>query len=59
MATANLEITQVKCACADCVCVVPTDKAIVKGGRYYCSDACADGHKTAQGCEHVGCSCHG
>ncbi|WP_443216652.1 hypothetical protein [Scytonema sp. HK-05] len=26
-------------------------------GKYYCSQACAEGHKTMQGCGHTGCGC--
>ncbi|TVQ38050.1 MAG: metallothionein [Geminicoccaceae bacterium] len=52
-------VTHVKCACSDCVCIVETTKAVTKDGRAYCSDACADHHKTGNGCGHAGCKCHG
>lgn len=49
-----------KCACADCVCVVPTGDAVDRNGRLYCSDACAAGHAgEGAGCGHGGCACHG
>lgn len=54
-----VEITQQKCACADCVCIVKVDDAVKKDGRNYCSDACANGHTSGAGCEHSGCVCHG
>jgi hypothetical protein len=53
------EITMVKCACGDCVCVVKTDQAVTREERLYCSDACADHHKDGVGCQHAGCACHG
>lgn len=53
------DVSMVKCACADCVCVVAVDKAVKREGRLYCGDACADHHKDGAGCAHAGCSCHG
>ena len=38
-------VTQMKCACESCLCVVDTSKAVEKEGHYYCSDACANGHR--------------
>ena len=52
-------VTQQKCACADCVCIVNVKEAVTKAGRNYCSDACADGHPNGAGCDHSGCACHG
>lgn len=52
-------VTQQKCACADCVCIVNVDGAVTKGGRNYCSDACAEGHPNGAGCDHSGCACRG
>nr|WP_279349676.1 metallothionein [Erythrobacter litoralis] len=49
----------VKCACADCVCIVGTDAAIQAEGRMFCSDSCANHHEDSAGCEHGGCPCHG
>ena len=54
-----VEVTQQKCACADCVCIVSVNDAVKKDGRNYCSDACATGHTAGAGCEHAGCACHG
>ena len=54
-----MEVTQQKCACADCVCIVDVDKALKKNGRNYCSEACAIGHADGAGCGHSGCKCHG
>lgn len=52
-------VTQQKCACADCVCVVAISDAVKKNGQNYCSDACASGHPNGAGCSHDGCKCHG
>jgi len=51
-------VTQMKCACDSCLCVVPIGDAIQKEDKYYCSDACAQGHPAGQGCGHSGCGCH-
>jgi len=37
---------------------VSTDSAVQKDGKYYCSDACANGHPNGVGCGHSGCECH-
>ncbi|MCU0526148.1 MAG: metallothionein [Elainella sp. Prado103] len=51
-------VTQMKCACESCLCIVSTADAVSKDGKYYCSQACADGHKDGQrGCAHSGCNC--
>ncbi|MEQ8963536.1 metallothionein [Coleofasciculus sp.] len=50
--------TQTQCACDSCVCMVSTDSAVQKDGKYYCSDACANGHPNGAGCGHSGCECH-
>jgi hypothetical protein len=52
-------VEMVKCACSDCICVISIDKAIQREGRIYCSDECAEHHKTGAGCHHAGCTCHG
>jgi hypothetical protein len=52
-------VTQQKCACTDCVCIVDMKSAVTKGGRNYCGEACAEGHPKGTGCEHAGCVCHG
>ncbi len=51
-------VTQMKCACPSCLCIVDISNAIEKGGQYYCSTACAEGHKDGNGCGHQGCNCH-
>ncbi len=51
-------VTQMKCACESCLCIVDTSKAIQKDDQYYCSDACANGHPSGNGCGHAGCTCH-
>lgn len=51
-------VTQMKCACPSCLCVVDISKAIAKDGHYYCSEACANGHIEGEGCGHHGCTCH-
>ena len=51
-------ITQMKCACKDCLCIVNVDNAITVEGKPYCSKACAEGHpEGSHGCEHSGCNC--
>jgi metallothionein len=56
---ASVDVEMVKCACRDCVCVIPVSKAVSRDGKAYCCDACADGHKDHAGCDHAGCTCHG
>lgn len=51
-------ITQLKCACDSCLCIVDTTKAIESDGQYYCSEACAKGHPNGDGCGHKGCNCN-
>lgn len=51
-------VTQMKCACESCLCIVSTDSAIEKEEKFYCSDACANGHPDGHGdCGHKGCNC--
>ncbi len=50
-------ITQMKCACVPCLCVIPIAEAIKKDDKYYCSQACAEGHVDGKGCGHRGCNC--
>jgi hypothetical protein len=54
-----LTVTLQKCACSDCVCIVNIDDAIKKERQNYCSETCADGHNTGDGCGHAGCECCG
>ncbi|WP_071932325.1 metallothionein [Picosynechococcus sp. PCC 8807] len=52
-------VTQMKCACESCLCIVDLNSAIQKEGKSYCSQACADGHPAgSEGCGHEGCTCH-
>lgn len=51
-------VTQMKCACESCLCVVELSDAIQKDGKYYCGEACANGHQNGAGCGHTGCECH-
>ncbi|HYZ33261.1 MAG TPA: metallothionein [Crenalkalicoccus sp.] len=53
------DVSMVKCACADCVCVIPVDRAVRRDERLFCSDSCADHHRDGTGCGHAGCTCHG
>jgi DNA-binding transcriptional ArsR family regulator len=58
-AMASVDVEAVKCACEDCVCVVPLAKAVSRDGKAFCCDECADGHPHHAGCDHAGCACHG
>ncbi|MDY6936830.1 MAG: metallothionein [Cyanobacteriota bacterium] len=49
--------TQLKCACEPCKCVVSTDLAVMKDGKYYCGEACANGHSSGESCCEPNCSC--
>ncbi|WP_309735390.1 metallothionein [Chamaesiphon sp. OTE_75_metabat_556] len=50
--------TQVKCACnSSCLCNVSLETAVLKDGKSYCSQACADGHPNGQTCGRSGCTC--
>jgi len=50
-------VTAMKCACESCLCVVSLEDAILKDNKYYCCEACANGHVSEQGCGHTGCTC--
>ncbi|MBE9180839.1 metallothionein [Oculatella sp. LEGE 06141] len=51
-------VTQMKCACDPCLCIVSTEDAVQKDGKYYCSETCAEGHPNGHGdCGHTGCTC--
>jgi len=52
-------VTQQKCACSDCVCVINISDALKKDGQNFCSEACANGHDSGSGCDHQGCKCCG
>lgn len=55
----SVNVDMVKCACADCVCVVSTAEAVKADGRMFCGEACSSHHETNTGCDHAGCVCHG
>ncbi|AFY79073.1 Prokaryotic metallothionein [Pleurocapsa sp. PCC 7327] len=50
-------VTSMKCACESCLCIVSLENALQKNGKYYCCEACADGHVNEKGCGHTGCTC--
>ena len=49
--------TLVKCDCDRCNCEISLEEAIKKDGKYYCCEACANGHKNDESCKMSGCSC--
>jgi metallothionein len=51
-------VTQMKCACESCLCVVDISAAIEKDSQYYCSESCANHHQSGAGCGHHGCPCN-
>ena len=51
-------VTQMKCACIPCLCIVSLSDALIKEGKYYCSEACANGHIDGKECTHSGCNCN-
>ena len=53
------KVTQMKCACMNCLCIVDIEAAVNKDQSYYCSEQCANGHSTSDttGCGHHGCNC--
>lgn len=50
-------VTQQKCACDSCVCIVDINDAVKKDDGNYCSDNCAEGHPDGKGRGHTGCAC--
>lgn len=51
-------VTQMKCACEGCLCIVSLSDALLKDDKYFCSEACSSGHANGSGCGHTGCECH-
>jgi hypothetical protein len=51
--------TESACACPDCKCSVTPGHRVDKDGKSYCSEACAGGHTSGEGCCNNTCSCHG
>ncbi len=50
-------VTEMKCACESCLCIVATNDALEKDGKYYCGEACANSHPDGATCGHHGCNC--
>jgi len=47
-------LTETKCACPKCSCMVSLDTAIMANDKPYCSRACADGHpEGSAGCKNL------
>ena len=55
----TITVTHVKCACADCICVIDPAQGVQSEGRIYCDETCASHHRDEAGCHHAGCACHG
>ncbi len=52
-------VTQMKCACQSCLCIVSLSDAVMNESKAYCSSACATGHKDKAGqCAQSACGCH-
>ncbi|MDM9383602.1 metallothionein [Chlorogloeopsis sp. ULAP01] len=43
-------VNQVKCACGTCLCVFSIDQAVMKDGKPYCCEACANSHQNGEVC---------
>ena len=52
------QVKQTQCACPSCSCTVELSDAIVKDGKYYCCDNCAEGHVNGGSCVSSDCGCH-
>jgi metallothionein len=50
-------VTEIKCACPTCSCTVSLEQAIQRDSKYFCSEGCAEGHKTIKGCTNKACGC--
>jgi len=48
---------QVECECPNCECVMDMMDVVERDGRYYCGEACANGHRDEPTCGHNGCQC--
>jgi len=57
MLSMTTTVTQMKCACPSCLCVVSVTDAVIKDGKAYCGEECANNHPNGQGCGHTGCDC--
>ncbi|WP_449433030.1 metallothionein [Pseudomonas putida] len=45
-----------RCACAHCSCTVDAN-ALQQGGKAYCCEACASGHRNGEACRMSDCKC--
>jgi hypothetical protein len=52
-----VNVSQMRCACPSCLCIVNPGDAVEQAGLYYCSDACAGGKGAHHSCGHKGCPC--
>ncbi|MEM9276000.1 MAG: metallothionein [Cyanobacteria bacterium P01_F01_bin.143] len=50
-------VTQMKCACPSCLCIINVSNIVPKDGKYYCCDTCANGQPDCPGCSNDGCGC--
>ncbi len=55
---ASTTVKSIQCSCSSCVCVVDPNNAIVKEGKYYCCQGCAEGHVNGNGSGNSGCGCN-
>ncbi|WP_114991478.1 metallothionein [Synechococcus sp. UW179A] len=44
-----MDVDLIRCEYQGCQCTVQVPKAVIRQGKAFCSEACADGH---------GCGCH-
>ena len=49
--------TLVKCNCDRCNCEISVEEAIEKNDKYYCCQACANGHENDDSCKMSNCNC--
>lgn len=49
--------TLVKCSCGRCSCEISLEQAIEKENKYYCCQACANGHTSDASCKMSDCHC--
>ena len=47
----------VKCACDRCNCEISLESAIKKEDKFYCCEACANGHANDESCKMSDCNC--
>ena len=49
-------MSEQRCACNHCSCAVDAN-AVQQGGKAYCCEACASGHRNGEPCRMAGCKC--